>query len=94
MTRSLAQPQNASAVDAVARAAVAAAEAYQGPNLPLGDPHHPQGPGVPTYVPRRQQLQDAATQIRLAVQQANTSEVRCAALCACCYSVHAVHAVH
>lgn len=66
--------QNASAVDAVARAAVAAAEAYQGPNLPLGDPHHPQGPGVPTYVPRRQQLQDAATQIRLAVQQANTSE--------------------
>ncbi|PRW60516.1 ATP-dependent Clp protease ATP-binding subunit isoform A [Chlorella sorokiniana] len=33
-----------------------------------------QGAGVPTYVPRRQQVQDAATQIRLAVQQANTSE--------------------
>lgn len=91
MTRSPAQPQNASAVDAVARAAVAAAEAYQGPNLPLGDPHHPQGPGVPTYVPRRQQLQDAATQIRLAVQQANTSEVRRNALC---YDVHAVHDLH
>lgn len=62
-------------------ALAAAAEAYQGPSLPVSDLHHPQGPGVPTYVPRRQQVQDAATQIRLAVQQANTNEVRCAALC-------------
>lgn len=68
------RPQKASAVDAVALAA--AAEAYQGPSLPLGDLHHPQGTGAPTYVPRRLQVQEAATQIRLAVQQANTSEVR------------------
>lgn len=88
------RPQKASAVDAVALAA--AAEAYQGPSLPLGDLHHPQGTGAPTYVPRRLQVQEAATQIRLAVQQANTSEVRRAALrlprCACCAMCWAVHA--
>lgn len=70
-------PQKALPVDAMAAAskgvegaAPEAAPGAEGGAAPLPPPPH----GTPTYVPRRLQQQQAAAQLRLAVEQAATSE--------------------